>query len=98
MDQILNPPKSVLDTTLDKVEGVYDALGLMTGSAAEAKRFVFGCLMGAGVVYVLKPTSAFTPDGRARPWALLQPESPDKTAFPWWIGGLLFGVFSGFFV
>lgn len=99
MDEIFNPkPDGVVDAALDKVEGVYDALGLMRGTAAEARRFVFGNIIGAGLVYIIKPTSAFTSDGRARPWALLQPDSPEKTAFPWWMPGLLLGAFSGFLI
>lgn len=80
------------------IESVYDTFGLMSGDGAEAKRFIFGNLVGSGIVFAAKPSFAFTASGEPRPWALLNPQAPTKTALPWWMPGLAFGFFSGFMV
>lgn len=95
---VLSPPKSGLEKTYDAIESVYDSLGLMTGEAAEARRFAFGAILGSGIMHIAKPSISYDSRGNARPWALLQPSAPNKTALPWWMPGLALGFFSGFLV
>lgn len=99
VDKILNrTPTSPVAKLWDGIEGVYDSMGLMTGEAAQARRFVFGALVGGGIMYLMKPTASYNPDGTPRPWAMSSPNASDKTALPWWAPGLAFGFFSGFLV
>lgn len=99
VSRIIDGPSSgPLEKVYDGLEGLYDAFGLMNSDGAEAKRFVFGNLVGSGIVFALKPQFAFTSSGEPRPWSLLNPQSPAKTALPWWMPGLAFGFFSGFLV
>lgn len=99
VDRILSrEPEGAVARVWDSIESVYDSLGLMSGEAAQARRFVFGALLGSGIVYLVKPTVCFRADGTPRPWALLEPNAADKTALPWWMPGAAFGFFSGFMV
>lgn len=100
VDRILNrdAPTGVIGKAWSGVEGIYDSVGLMHGENAPAKRFVFGNIVGSGIMYAMKPAISFGPDGSPRPWALTSPNSANKTAMPWWMPGLAFGFFSGFMV
>jgi hypothetical protein len=100
VDRILNKESGggVLDKAWRGVEGGYDSVGLMSGENAPAKRFVFGNILGSGIMYVMKPGISFGSDGTPRPWALTAPNAPNKTAMPFWMPGLAFGFFSGFMV
>lgn len=91
-------PSGPIESVYGGVESLYASFGLMSGDGAEAKRFVFGNLVGSGIVFALKPSFAFASNGEPRPWSLLNPQSPSKTALPWWMPGLAFGFFSGFLV
>ena len=99
VDRILSgAPTGAVAKVWDGIESAYDSIGLMSGDAAQARRFVFGMLVGSGLMYVLKPTVAYKGCGSPRPWALLAPQDPSKTAVPWWMPGVAFGFFSGFMV
>lgn len=79
-------------------EDVFDALGLMSGSAAPARRLVFGAILGGGITYLVKPTVSFRQDGMPRPWVLSSPDAPDKTAMPWWMPAVAASLAFGFLV
>ena len=98
VERILNPPTSPLKSAYDVIESGYDSLGLLYGESAPARRFVFGALVGSGISYLVKPSYSFDASGNPRPWALSEPNSPNKTAFPWWLPGAAFGFFSGFMI
>lgn len=93
-----NPNEGAVEKVFGVVEGAYDSIGLMRGPSAPAKRFLFGTLVGSGIVYALKPEFAFNRDGTPRAWALSNPQAQNKTAIPWFLPGLAFGFFSGFMV
>lgn len=99
IDRILNKtPTGTVDKLWDGIEKIYDSIGLMSGDSAPAKRFLFGNLVGSGIVMMIKPSFAYTKNGTARPWALTNPQAQTKTALPWWMPGVAFGFFSGFMV
>lgn len=98
VSEVLNPQPKGIEKVWSSIESVYDSLGLMSGDAAEARRFAFGMILGSGIMYVAKPAISYDSKGNPRPWALLQPSSPNKTALPWWMPGVAFGFFSGFLV
>jgi hypothetical protein len=89
---------SSLDTwILDPIENGLDAIGLMQGQYAPAKRTLAGCALGAAFVWGVKPDLCWKKDGRTlRPWKLTS-NDPEATILPWWAlvaaPGLLLGVF-----
>lgn len=91
-------PTGLVEKTWGGIESGYDAIGLMSGEGAPAKRFVFGNIVGSGLMYLVKPAVAYNADGTPRPWALTSPGAANKTAMPWWMPGVAFGFFSGFMV
>jgi hypothetical protein len=98
VDRILSrEPVGVVAKTWDGLERGFDSVGLMSGEGAQAKRFLFGNILGGGAMYALKPGFAFDASG-ARPWALLEPNAKNKTAMPWWMPGVALGFFCGFMV
>jgi len=90
-------PKPLIESAYLKVESLYDALGLMSGSSAPAKRALFTGVVFGGAVYALKPKFAFSPNGQVRPWVITSPDNPNSTPLPWWYfaaaGAILGGVF-----
>lgn len=98
VDRVLRgPQEGPVGKAWAAIESGYDSLGLMTGASAPAKRFIFGNLVGSGLVLAIQPSFAYS-KGKQRPWALTNPGAPNKTALPWWMPGLAFGFFSGFLV
>jgi len=80
-----------------EVERAFDGLGLMSGSWAPVKRFVFA----GAAVYILqeafKPGYAYDEAGNKRPWIYTQGESQHSTYVPFWaaplVGAIFFSVF-----
>jgi hypothetical protein len=99
VDTVLNRKSeaSITERVWGSIEGVYDSLGLMEGSTAPAKRMIFTGGLASGVVYAIKPSSAFDSRG-ARPWILTSPGDPRATTSPWWIWAVAGAIFGGFFV
>jgi hypothetical protein len=99
INQVLNRPRevSLTEQVWGRMEGVYDALGLMQGSAAPAKRMIVTGAAVAGVVYAIRPKSAFDSQG-ARPWVLTSPQDPRATPAPWWFYAGAGAIFGGFFI
>lgn len=98
VDRVLSgPQEGPVGKAWAAIESLYDSLGLMSGSSAPAKRFIFGNLVGSGLVMMVKPGFAYS-KGQQRPWALTNPNAGNKTALPWWMPGVAFGFFSGFLV
>jgi hypothetical protein len=89
---------STFDTLLiDPLEHGLDAIGLMQGEYAPAKRTLAGAAVGAAFVWGVKPRLAWSKDGKTlRPWSLTS-KDPDATIVPWWamvaIPAILLGVF-----
>lgn len=85
---------------IDKVEEAMHALGL-NGPMARAA-VCFGAAWGLQLV--LKEISpslvsfAYDSRGRSRPWAYLDGDSHDATAFPWWALPAAAAVLGGVFV
>lgn len=71
------------DVLLNPIESVLDSVGLMEGQLAPLKRATVGAVIGAGLVFVIKPKLAFTTDGNLRPWAAVS-DDPTATTIPWW--------------
>ncbi len=93
-----NPNEGAVEKVIGGVEKGFDSIGLMKGQSAPAKRFLFGSLVGGGLVYAAKPGFAFKEDGTPRPWAISSPHMDDKTALPWFLPGIALGFFSGFMI
>ena len=86
---------------IDTTEKVLTPLGLMEGEWAIPKRWVFGAIVGTGIVALIKPESMFD-NGAARPWSFLAgseaKSGPKPTATPWLIAPLIGGIFFGMFI
>jgi len=72
------------DVVMDPIENALDAVGLMQGPLAPAKRTVVGAALGAAVTFAWKPEIAFNQDGTLRPWSAMS-EEPNATPMPWWM-------------
>ena len=89
---------SSLDTwILDPVENGLDAVGLMQGQYAPAKRTLAGAALGAAIVWGIRPGICWSKDGKTlRPWSLTSKDA-DATPLPWWaivaMPAVLLGVF-----
>ncbi len=90
-------PASYTERVWGSIEGVYDSLGLMEGSAAPAKRMIATGALAAGIVYAIRPKSAFDKEG-PRPWILTSPADPRATTAPGWLWSAAGAIFGGFFV
>lgn len=89
--------QSMTERVWGSVEGVYSALGLMEGDSAPAKRMIVTGALASGVVYAIRPKSAFDAQG-PRPWILTSPADPRSTTAPWWLWAAAGAIFGGFFV
>lgn len=99
INSVLDKPRPVSTTekVWGSVEGVYAALGLMDGDAAPAKRMIVTAAIASGIVYAIRPKSAFDAQG-PRPWVLTSPADPRSTTAPWWLYAAAGGIFGGFFI
>jgi hypothetical protein len=79
-----------------------DALreGAMTlGLNTPSQRFMFSSALGIIIIYTLRPSTHFTPEGAPKPMAALSSEE-DKIRFgslpilPWWSPALAAGLIS----
>ena len=77
--------KTVDDVVLAPIEDALDAVGLMQGAAAPLKRTAVGLALGGIVVFGLKPSLFFNPDGSLRPWSMTSNDA-NATPVPWWVG------------
>ncbi len=77
---------------VDKVEQVFDSLGMMRGAAAPILRFGTGFLIGGLLVYAARPSFAFDKDGSARPWVATAGDAKNATVTPWWGVGVAVGA------
>lgn len=76
---------SALDAVvIDPFESVLDSMGLMEGQLAPAKRTLLGASLGAGLVFLVKPSIAFDGEGMLRPWSMTS-DAPNATSVPWWM-------------
>lgn len=89
---------SAVSRVYDSIEGVLDALGLMRGTFAPFKRFVFAGGIAMIIVMAYKPDYAFN-RGAIRPHKLLQGENPvPGTWMPFWAPGLIAGFAAALFI
>ena len=65
------------------LEDAFDAIGAMQGEFAPVKRAAIGAGAGYILSYGIKPTIAFTADGKERPFALGSTD-PNRTWLPAW--------------
>jgi len=78
------------------IEGIMDSMGMMRGSFAPVKRAALGAVVGYIVGEALRPSFAYSKNGKHREWAFLSGGQGDAT-IPWWIfpatGAVVLGVF-----
>jgi hypothetical protein len=74
------------DVILEPIENLFDAAGMMQGEAAPLKRAAAGIALGYAIAYGIKPTFAFTADGKEKVFAgtSTTKDDPDSTWFPAW--------------
>jgi hypothetical protein len=91
---------------LSDVEQAFYHLGMMEGLSGMAKRFALGAVIGAGIVWALKPNVMFDPQGNPRPFAHTTTgaqadraaafQNPGggsvSTSVPWLVGPLVGGL------
>lgn len=82
-----------LITATDKVEGVFDAMGLMQGTFAPVGRGAVGFAFGTWAAEAIRPEVSYNPNGTRRPWVLTTPDAENPTYIPWWTWGALTGLF-----
>src|SRR5512135_1725325 len=75
-------------TALNMPEQFFDSIGLMRGPYAPVGRAAFGIVVGCVVMFALRPSWAFTPDGSPNP----------KARVPWWTVPVALGAVCGVFV
>lgn len=77
------------ESALSAPEQFFDSLGMMAGPSAPIARAVTGAVLGALVIYAVRPGFAFNKDGSAK--------SLSQARVPWWsfpvAGALICGVF-----
>lgn len=83
-------------TPLDMAETLLDYLGLMRGSTAPLKRFVFGFLATTTALYLAEPTLTHL-NGLPRGWKLIN-DNPDSTYVPWYLISFVIGSTLGLFI
>lgn len=75
-------------TPVGGMESFFDSIGLMRGSYAPAGRAVFGIAAGSLIMFALRPSFAFNPDGSVKAGARV----------PWWALPVALGAVFGVFV
>ena len=98
IDKLINKPKDTVELLYEPIENGLKSIGLMTGTAAPARRLMFGFGIGSALTYMAKPTSMYDQQGNPRPWSLLDPEAENASPVQWWMPGAAAGVFLGLFV
>lgn len=82
---ILKTPKPQSIGIWDRIEMLFDALGMMRGTFAIVKRFAFGFGIGTIIMWSWQPSFAFY-RGLARPWKALGDNGDiPATWTPWWL-------------
>lgn len=78
----------------DAIYGLFSAFGLNS----PASRAIIGLLIGSAAVLVLKPSSSFDEQGRAKPFRLLVPadKKAQATLVPWFFYPLGLAFLLGF--
>lgn len=89
-----SPNGGIIDKIYDILEAPFDALGLM---GSPGKRFLFGTVVGGGLMYAFKPSFAFSGND-AKPWAVTNPAAHNKTPIPWFLPAFALGLFSGLLI
>ncbi len=82
----------------DNLEQTFDGIGLGSGPLAPVARAGVGFVLGTSVYGFFRPSLSYMPNGEYRPWAVTDPDSPNRTLFPWWTPGALLGLAFGAFV
>lgn len=72
----------------------FAAVGLTT----PITRFAASAVVAGGLTLVLKPSFAFDAQGNAYPWRLVDPNSKQGTAIPWYFIPAAAGFFGGFMI
>lgn len=90
----MNPTNDANLNPMNAPERFFDSMGLMRGEYAPVGRAVVGGVIGAGIMFAIRPSFAFNSDGSPKPWG----SGSGKTQLPWWILPFGLAVFSGVFV
>lgn len=94
------PEPSVLaravGAVFEPLEYIFGTLGLVS----PVSRALFGLATGSLVVFLVKPQSAWKPDGTPRQliWLLPADKRQEGTYFPWYFWALVPAVLFGFFI
>jgi hypothetical protein len=89
---------SIFHKFYDSLELIFDGLGLMRGTFAPLKRFLFGFGVTTIGVLWIKPGYAFY-RGSFRPYKLLgDTQDAPATWTPWWTAPLATGLFLALFI
>lgn len=92
------PPTGMVTSVYDRIEMLFDALGLMRGTFAPMKRFVFGGGIALIIMMAYQPKYAFS-RGQIRPHVWMAGDSPvPSTWIPFWVPPLLTGLFLALFI
>lgn len=83
---------------ITQIEGVFDSMGLMTGTMAPVWRASLGFALGTGLVYAVRPGFMFHENGSPRPWKYVSNQPGVSTSIPWWLPGSLLAIAFGVFV
>ena len=86
------------DSPEGALEGFFDSLGMMRGTNAIYKRFIFGLAAGTTVIWALRPSFFFDDHGNQKIWKPFAPDGKNGVLFPWWTVPLSLGLFFSLFV
>lgn len=89
-----------MSSAVESVYGPVESFFVLLGLTSPVSRALFGIGIGVGFAFLVKPSSAFTQDGKPKKLSWFAPAdtpSADLTKFPWYfypvVLGLLFGLF-----
>jgi hypothetical protein len=91
-NELVNMPASA-------AEKFFDSIGLMRGSMAPVYRGGFGFAVGGALMFAIRPSFFFHPDGSPKPWGVGYRGDPaDATMIPWWMVSAGLGAYCGLFI
>jgi hypothetical protein len=83
---------------VDGAEGVFSSIGMGNGTLAPVARGATGFLAGSLIAEAVRPEVSYNSDGTRRPWVLSTPDAQNPTYVPWWVWGVLGGMFCSTFI
>lgn len=68
------------------------------GLGSYAGRFIFASIAGFAAQMIIKPSGAYTKEGKLRPFVLFSNKSENSTFTPWWTWSLVPGLAAVLFI